>query len=253
MQSVDVSRFVGVHSPMPPVQNILKDGRPLVVGSFGNAISLAETPISKALNCCDIAEIRLDLLAAENFSGNRSAWTHLTGFPLLFTARRKEEGGALSLNAEERSGLLRISLEDATLVDVELASIEEMKEVITEATGLGIPWIASFHDFEKLPSQKVLLDAVNRAHEAGAAVFKVAAKVTSPAEVAELAEFQLLDHPLPVSTMGMGPLAPVSRLLCAQSGSVLNYGFIGEKPTAPGQWESQFLKQAIARITSLRS
>lgn len=237
---------------MPPVQNILKENRPLVVGSFGNAISLTETPLSKALTCCDIAEIRLDLLAADGYPGDRSLWQHLVGHPLLFTARRKEEGGALSLNASERSALLRISLEDAAFMDVELASVAEMSEVIAEATTRAIPWIASFHDFEKLPSRNTLLDAVERASEAGAAVFKVAAKVTSPAEVAELAEFQLLDHPLPVSTMGMGPLAPVSRLLCAQSGSVLNYGFIGEKSTAPGQWESEFLKQAIARLTSLR-
>jgi 3-dehydroquinate dehydratase-1 len=48
--------------------------------------------------------------------------------------------------------------------------------------------------------------------------------------------------------MGMGPLAPVSRLLCAQCGSVLNYGFLGETATAPGQWDSALLKTAIARL-----
>jgi 3-dehydroquinate dehydratase len=52
--------------------------------------------------------------------------------------------------------------------------------------------------------------------------------------------------------MGMGVLAPVSRLLCAQSGSVLNYGFIGQTATAPGQWDSLRLKQSIASLEDFR-
>ena len=45
--------------------------------------------------------------------------------------------------------------------------------------------------------------------------------------------------------MGMGPLAPASRLLAAQLGSVLNYGYLGSEPTAPGQWSARFLKEAV--------
>ena len=80
-------------------------------------------------------------------------------------------------------------------------------------------------------------------------MFKVAAKLTSPAEMARLAEFQLADHGLAVSTMGMGPLAPVSRLLCAQCGSHFNYGYLGNTATAPGQWDGFLLKTAISRLS----
>jgi 3-dehydroquinate dehydratase len=52
--------------------------------------------------------------------------------------------------------------------------------------------------------------------------------------------------------MGMGPLAPVSRLLCAQSGSLLNYGYLGTTATAPGQWDAALLRQAIARLAPFR-
>ncbi|RYD38768.1 MAG: type I 3-dehydroquinate dehydratase, partial [Verrucomicrobiaceae bacterium] len=107
-------------------------------------------------------------------------------------------------------------------------------------------------DFEKLPDTAVLAEAAVRAREAGAAAFKAAAKLASPADMARLAEFQLMDHGIPVSTMGMGPLAPVSRLLCAQSGSVLNYGYLGATATAPGQWDSTLLKNAISRLTPLQ-
>jgi len=63
-----------------------------------------------------------------------------------------------------------------------------------------------------------------------------------------LADFQLTDHGLAVSSMGMGPLAPVSRQLLAQCGSVLNYGYLGNAATAPGQWDSALLKTAISRL-----
>ena len=98
----------------------------------------------------------------------------------------------------------------------------------------------------------MLEDAAKRAKDAGAAAFKAAAKLHSPADIARLADFQLADHGILVATMGMGPLAPVSRLLCAQCGSVLNYGFLGETPTAPGQWDAASLKQAIARLVPFR-
>jgi 3-dehydroquinate dehydratase len=45
----------------------------------------------------------------------------------------------------------------------------------------------------------------------------------------------------------MGALAPESRVRCAHAGSVLNYGYIGQAPTAPGQWTAAALREAIHR------
>jgi hypothetical protein len=43
--------------------------------------------------------------------------------------------------------------------------------------------------------------------------------------------------------------SPWSRAcLCAQCGSVLNYGYLGDEPTAPGQWDAGSLKRAITRL-----
>ena len=114
--------------------------------------------------------------------------------------------------------------------------------------GRHIPWIASFHDFEKLPESAVLAQAAQLAKAAGASLFKAAARLQQPADLARLAEFQLADHGIAVATMGMGPLAAVSRLLCAQCGSGLNYGYLGKTPTAPGQWDAALLKLAIDRL-----
>ena len=122
-----------------------------------------------------------------------------------------------------------------------------MSDILAEAKHRNIPWIASYHDFEKLPATAALAEAAQQARAAGAAVFKVAAQLNSLAEVLRLAEFQLSQQGLPLATMGMGTLAPASRLLCAQCGSVLNYGYLGNSPTAPGQWDCGLLKQALSQ------
>lgn len=233
---------------MAHVENRPDNRQPRVVGSFGSLQDLQKSNAARVREACDLAEIRLDLLDPEDGRIEGMPWSHLADIPLLFTARRQEEGGALPLNPETRMNLLRHALDHAAWIDVEVASMLEMQELLAELAGRRIPWIASYHDFHRLPPTAELVQAAKRAKDAGASVFKAAAKLHSPADLARLAEFQLADHGLPVSTMGMGPLAPVSRLLCAQCGSIFNYGFLGETATAPGQWDSALLKTAISRL-----
>jgi len=230
----------------------LKNGQPRVVGSFGNRHDLSEASASGVRNACDIVEIRLDLIADETGTEAPAPWRHLREIPLLFTARRPDEGGARALDAATRRGLLESVLDEAACIDIEVANIGEMADLLRSLADRGIPWIASFHDFGKLPDPAVLLDAVKRARAAGAGVFKVAAMLGSPADLARLAEFQLANHGLPVATMGMGPLGAVSRLLCAQCGSALNYGYLGTTATAPGQWDAAALQAAISRVVPFR-
>jgi 3-dehydroquinate dehydratase-1 len=244
-----VRPFAAHHFAMARVENKPDNGQAMVVGSFGSLLDLQESTTTVVRNACHLAEIRLDLLCSDDGKIDGTPWSHLTDIPLLFTARRIEEGGKRSLTPGSRMFLLRSALDQATWIDVEVASIREMEDLLIERR---VPWIASYHDFNRLPPTADLEGAAKRAKDAGASVFKAAAKLDSPADLTRLAEFQLADHGLPVSTMGMGPLAPVSRLLCAQCGSVFNYGFIGETATAPGQWDSALLKTAISRLVPFR-
>jgi 3-dehydroquinate dehydratase-1 len=225
----------------------ISEGDVKTVGSFGGPDALHASCASAVRDACDVAEIRLDLIPAA--AADSSPWRHLREIPLLFTARRGSEGGSGDLGTAARIALLETALDDAACIDIEVASIPEMGGLLETMRSRNIPWIASFHDFRKLPDTSLIGDAARRAKEAGAAVFKVAAMLHSPADMARLADFQLADHGIAVATMGMGPLAPVSRLLCAQCGSVLNYGYLGENPTAPGQWDAAFLKLAISRLS----
>jgi 3-dehydroquinate dehydratase I len=232
---------------MAHAQMAFPAGQSWVVGSFGDTAALREATADGIVQRCDIGEIRLDVLLAQGVEPTRGLWRHLAGVPLLFTARCNDEGGAVELDAAQRASLLAAALDDAACIDVEIASHHAMGDILAEARRRGIPWIASYHDFEKLPATAVLAEAAQQARAAGAAVFKVAAQLNTLAELLRLAEFQLSPQGLPLATMGMGALAPASRLLCAQCGSVLNYGYLGTTPTAPGQWDCGLLKQAISQ------
>lgn len=215
--------------------------QPLVVGSAADAQDLLSCGDKGLQAVCDIVEVRLDLL-------DRPAerpWQHLTSLPLLFTARRTEEGGARGLSAHQRMELLRAVIHEAALIDVEVASITEMRPLLDELKQSRIPWIASFHDFQKLPDNAVMREAAATALDAGAQAFKLAAQLGNEDELERLIEFQKKDHGLPTATMGMGTLAAQSRVRCAQAGSVLNYGYLGDTPTAPGQMSAAQLKAAI--------
>jgi len=228
------------------------DGKIRVVGSIGSAAALAATNFAHAAACCDLLELRLDLICSADGAVNPANWAHLRDMPLLFTARRREEGGAGKFDPSARITMLETSLTDASMLDLEVVSIGEMNGLLEKLKTAKIPWIASFHDFVKTPSNAELLERLEQAKAAGATVFKVAAMLENTQDLARLADFQLADHGIAVSTMGMGPLAPVSRLLCAQYGSVLNYGYLGEIPTAPGQWDAAMLKSAISKLLPIR-
>lgn len=228
-------------------QVILSPAQPRVVGSFGNVESLAATTYQQALAACDLLEIRLDLLDHPE----ARPWAHLTGIPMLFTARRADEGGKGDLNAARRSALLEAVLDEASLIDAELSSAGEMSDVLAEAARRGVPWIASWHDFEGIGPDALLmiLRKAEEAAEAGAACFKAAIRLNGMEDLCWLGGLMAQRTELtslPIALMGMGPLAPVSRLLCAQYGSVLNYGYIGDAPTAPGQWSAALLKEAVS-------
>ena len=229
---------------------LLTDRLSQVVGSVGSTADLSLLQPSAVRAACDIVEIRLDLLTPE--ADASAPWQHLLETPLLFTARRLDEGGGRALNAAGRIRMLEPVLAQAACLDIEVASIDEMGALLELLATRRIPWLASFHDFKHLPATATLEIAAQRALAAGASAFKAAARLLQPADLARLAEFQLADHGLPVATMGMGPLAAVSRLLCAQCGSVLNYGHLGSTATAPGQWDAALLKQTLARLPLLR-
>ncbi|MGB6222563.1 type I 3-dehydroquinate dehydratase [Haloferula sp.] len=232
---------------MPRIPIDLQAGVPLIVGSFGDLESLNSIPIHEIRESCDLVEIRLDLLPWEPMDLEQAPWLRLMELPLLFTARRGSEGGAGNLDAMARMTRLRSVIEVASLIDIEVASITEMQSLIEELAAKDLPWIGSFHNFAEASCPDVLSAQRMLARNAGASGFKAAVELGWNMDLlAPLSLFLQQAKDYPVSLMGMGPLAPVSRVLFAQLGSVLNYGYLGHTPTAPGQWSARQLKEAIS-------
>ncbi|MBK1828751.1 type I 3-dehydroquinate dehydratase [Haloferula rosea] len=232
---------------MPGLPIRLRSSHPLTVGSFGNADTLRSISASEIADSCDLVEIRLDLLDAA--TRHDAPWRNFTQSPILFTARRGSEGGTGDLDADTRMALLSEQLDDTSLIDIEVASIAEMQPLIKRLKELDIPWIASFHDFHGVPEIAQLQAAKMKAREAGAAAFKAATELGwDLASIGPLAHFVANSDDYPISLMGMGPLAPASRVMFAQLGSVLNYGYVGNTPTAPGQWSARQLHEAIQHV-----
>jgi len=194
---------------------------------------------------CDIVELRVDTWPDRAEEGVSQA--RLSPVPVLVTVRRPGEGGQNDLPAAERIRLAGMFLPVAEFLDVEIASMDEMAGLVAEARAAGIIVVASSHDFSATPPVEELRQKRAAAMAAGADVVKFATTLRSTADIATLAA--LLEEPghPPTSVMGMGRQGRVSRLLLAQLGSVLNYGYL-DRATVPGQWPAARLRELIREL-----
>ncbi|MGJ8726117.1 MAG: type I 3-dehydroquinate dehydratase [Roseibacillus sp.] len=214
---------------------------PLTVGAITDEKALTNTFGPES---ADLIELRLDALGAGQ-NVIEFAKRHSKSIPLLITARDPSEGGLNSLSHEERASLLQSLLPFAAAIDVEFANADSFSSLLTEAKSQDIKIVLSNHDFIGF-DHMTTIDTIARAQASGADVAKAAVTVKDPVDLT-LFESLLADMSgSPFSLMGMGPYGPVSRILAAQHGSLLNYGFLGAEPTAPGQWPAPLLKQVLA-------
>ena len=222
---------------------------PLVVGSVVSLNQLACMQPIELPQQCDLLEVRLDGMVGHE-DALMMELDRFTDFPLLFTARAANEGGVVEMDSEERGRLLLAVAERASWIDVELASYEAMKDVIHEIRSQGVGLILSYHNFDHTPEEFALQRTVELSEEAD--IVKLAVMHKNVGDFTRCTRI-LTRNDRPVSLMGMGELGAVSRLLYAQHGSVLNYGYLGDEPTAPGQWAAKMLKDTIAALDPIVS
>jgi 3-dehydroquinate dehydratase-1 len=105
--------------------------------------------------------------------------------------------------------------------------------------------ILSLHDFDSTPTPRSLHAKARIAKSLGAAIFKVATRTDTPAQLARLLEFVSHDEvALPVSVMGVGKLGALSRIVLAGCGSVMAYASLAEKQVE-GQSSVHQLREAF--------
>jgi 3-dehydroquinate dehydratase-1 len=164
-------------------------------------------------------------------------------FPWIITARHPMEGGKNSMSSAARRDALSSLLPVAAIVDIEVRSLESLRSLVRQAQDSRVPVLASFHDFKKTPSTARLREVIRQAENHGANAIKIATHTASPTDVARLLDLFSTSR-LPLAVMGMGPLGMASRILFANCGSVLNYGWL-HAPNVPGQWAARELRGVL--------
>lgn len=224
--------------------NILQN-RPRVVGTIPTPAALAAALKLKA-GAVDAFELRVDHFADDLALLFRAA-PRLEA-PLIVTARHPAEGGFGKLSLARRTELYAQFLPVAAFIDVELRSFAAMAATLATARASGVQIIASAHYFHSSPPRERLEALRQRAFAEGADVFKVATLTRTMADVSLLLRFLIENPRRPVSAMGMGACGKISRLLLAQAGSVLNYGYL-DAVQVPGQWPAPLLKERLAELS----
>jgi 3-dehydroquinate dehydratase-1 len=229
-------------------KNLLLSTRPLTVGvaSSPEAVSeLLSLSASDRADTCDLVELRLDLLNVE--ASELRQVIPMLELPVLLTARHPNEGGKGSVDAAGRIAMIEPLLDLASIVDIELRSVPDMRALIKKAQGLSVQVIGSFHDFTATPADETLTGAIEMANIAGLDAVKLATYLNSPDDLIRLMKLVSGHRRLPMSAMGMGNLGRMSRLALAKLGSVLNYGYVGQS-NAPGQWPAERLKELLVEM-----
>ncbi|HEY5894308.1 MAG TPA: type I 3-dehydroquinate dehydratase [Chthoniobacterales bacterium] len=205
---------------------------------FQEAIQL--TPQS-----ADFLEFRADLLL-DNLTELEDQLTQ-TRLPIILTLRSRKEGGRAPEDVVQRAALYARLVDKVHAMDTELATVRDWKLKASPWHDSGCPLVLSYHDFTATPTVPSLREKASEAADLGASLFKIAALTESSRDVATLLEFLEIEDSLPLAVMGMGRYGMVSRLLFAQAGSRLNYGYL-DRPIVPGQWPAAELKSLISRL-----
>ncbi len=173
--------------------------------------------------------------------------------PILFTIRTKREGGEGELAPEEYRSLILYAAgrPEVSLIDIEGLNPEINTELlISEVHELGMPVIASWHNFSRTPKKPELDLVFDRLTRTGADVLKVAVMPKKPKDVLRLmsvTEEKNRQIPNPLVTMAMGDLGRLSRVSGRITGSVMTFGIVGDA-SAPGQLPVGELREMIGTI-----
>ena len=192
----------------------------------------------------DIVEIRVDRIQTQP---QLSIEISSIPCPVILTCRHPDEGGFNELrDPEQRGATLKPLIAHAAAIDIEIAYAAQMAETINLARASNLSLILSFHDFSTTPDETKLQAIVNEGITHCADLIKSATTTDNPEQLCRLLSLFSTFPDQPLALMGMGKLGMASRLIAAQSGSLLNYAAINEE-NVPGQWPVGEFRDLIDR------
>ena len=178
--------------------------------------------------------------------------------PLIFTFRRKQEGGQYDLSINERIEVLsRLIEEKPDYLDIEMNSESVvLKSLIGLAYDNNIKLIFSYHDFEKSIIYEETAEVLTKLNEKLKQIPSIDLNKLDGSIFKIILTAQVFDDNIKVLNIckklsqqdkkfvcfAMGELGILSRILCVKFGSLWTYGSLEEK-TAPGQIKIEKIRE----------
>ena len=168
----------------------------------------------------------------------------------LFTFRTKQQGGNLKLEEKKILRLNEIAAKSGCvdMIDLEFFEATRPEKEIRRFQRMGVRVIASHHDFDGTPDERILNMLMEQMKQGGADVAKLAMMPGSTDDVLRLLKLTndtREKYPaFPIVTMSMGALGVISRVSGEVFGSCITFGADGAV-SAPGQMQADKLAQVL--------
>lgn len=171
----------------------------------------------------------------------------------LYTFRTAKQGGVVSVDRETLNDLHDLAAESecVDLIDLEFFEATRPEKAIRRLQRMGVRVIASHHDFQETPDNRILRMLLEQMEAGGADIAKLAVMPKNAGDVLRLMaltnEVREKYPDLPVVTMSMGGLGVLSRIGGELSGSCITFGAHGAV-SAPGQLQADELGDILDTI-----
>lgn len=212
-------------------------------------IALGETSIQgliqemdKAAQWADLIEIRLDKLNKIEMESLKSLRLRAP-CPIIWSLRKKSQGGSFQGTDEERYAILRTLLLSIQpdLVDIEADTPENVVEELQHLAP-NTRWMISWHDFKGTPGNLDLLYQQAVRHKA--AYYKIVTYANATLDAIRMLNFTKRHNQEKSVLCGlcMGELGQSTRILGPMTGSPFTFASVERgKETAPGQLTAEEL------------
>ena len=208
---------------------------PVIDKNIDDALKSAE----EALKVADIVEFRVDML--ENV--DKEDIEKMAKYPSIITIRADWECGEYTGDNNKRMELYKTAIENnVKFIDIELKE-EKNKELVEFRNKINSETkiIVSYHDFDKTPSKKDLIEIVEKELKIGD-IAKFATMAQNKNDLLKI--FAVISiYEGKIIGIGMGEAGKLTRIIGVKLGSILTFASMEGRSSAPGQVDVVKLKK----------
>lgn len=218
---------------------------------------------------CQFVELRIDYIKEDIVNNTVEMIEYLKkqleGKLFIVTYRTVFEGGTGNLGFEVENEAFTKAYKELLInicqsvgchfVDVEYnRGLSLIDELAATARDNNIAIISSYHNFNQVPDNDILLNIAEKMKSSQTDILKLAVMPKSVDDVARYINFTKQLSCMtekPIITMAMGELGRVTRVFGYRYGSSLTFGAVGQG-SAPGQLQADKLRELIDKTKNIK-